>query len=165
MNTDKIFQSKLFGGIILGIAILVILAFVFCLGIFVGSERANFSFRWADEYHRNFGGPQGGFFGDFMGMDQQFANANGSFGKIIKIDPSTGSGQVILTVKDNDGDNTEKTILVDDKTIIICQRQNLKLSNLKIDSNIVVIGQPDNSGQVVARLIRVMPSTKTGCNF
>ncbi|MGD0577282.1 MAG: hypothetical protein ABSA74_04360, partial [Candidatus Staskawiczbacteria bacterium] len=93
------FQSKLFKGIILGVAGLVVLVFVFCLGVFVGTKRADFSFRWADEYHRNFGGPQGGFFGDFIGMDREFTNSNGSFGQIISINPSTNSGQAVLTVK------------------------------------------------------------------
>ena len=56
-----------------------------------------------------------------MGTDKELPNANGSFGQIIKIDGST------LTVKDNDGDNTEKTILVNDKTIIVAQKKNIKL--------------------------------------
>ena len=125
---------------------------VFCLGVFVGTKRADFSFRWADEYHRNFGGPQGGFFGDFMGMERQFPNANGSFGQIIKIDNN------VLTVKDNDGDNTEKTILVNDKTSIVYQKNNIKLSDLKVDDNIVVVGEPNSDGQIAAKLIRVMPA-------
>ena len=59
-------------------------------------------------------------------------------------------------MKDNDGDNTEKTILVSDKTTIIYQRKNIKLSDLKVDDNIVVVGEPNNSGQITAELIRVM---------
>ena len=84
MDTNKFFQSNLFKGILLGIAGLGVLVFVFSLGVFVGSKRAEFSFKWADEYHRNFGGPQGGIFGEFMGMDKELPNANGSFGQIIK---------------------------------------------------------------------------------
>ena len=83
MNTNNIFESKLFKAIIISVAGLIILVFVFGLGILVGTKRADFSFRWAEEYHRNFGGPQGGFFGDMMGQD--FTNANGVFGQIIKI--------------------------------------------------------------------------------
>ncbi len=150
MNKD-IFQSKVFKGIILGIACLIILAFVFGLGVFVGMKRADFSFRWADEYHRNFGGPQGGFFGDFMGTEKELPNANGSFGQIIKIDVTAGN----LTIKD--AGNVEKNILVNDKTTIIYQRKNIKLSDLKIGDNIVAVGEPNNSGQIKAWLIRVMP--------
>ena len=146
-----ILDSKLFKGIILGIACLIILGFVFSLGVYVGAKRADFSFKWADEYHRNFGGPQSGFFGDFMGMNNNFANPNGSFGQIISINNN------ILTVKDADGDNTEKTISVNDKTSIVYQRKNIKLSDLKVNENVVVIGSPDNNGQIQAELIRVLP--------
>ncbi|MGA2418333.1 MAG: hypothetical protein ABSF55_03790 [Candidatus Staskawiczbacteria bacterium] len=147
-----ILQSKLFRGIILGIAGLIILAFVFGLGVFIGMKRADFSFQWAEEYHQNFGGPQGGIFGNFMGTDREFANANGSFGQIIKIDPATET----LTIKDA-SNNVEKNILVSDKTTIVYQRKNIKLSDLKLNDSVVVIGDPNSSGQIQAELIRVMP--------
>jgi len=156
MDTNNFFQSNLFKGILLGIAGLGVLVFVFSLGAFVGSKKAEFSFRWADEYHRNFGGPQGGIFGDFMGMDRELPNANGSFGKIIKIDLETK----VLTIKG--ASSVEKNILVSDKTIIVLQKENIKLSDLKVDENIVVMGEPNASGQIEALLIRVMPSIKTG---
>lgn len=151
MSTKDIFESKLFKGIVLSIAGLIILGFVFSLGFFVGTQKADFSFKWAEEYHQNFGGPRGGIFGNFMGSDREFANANGSFGQIIKINND------ILTVKDSNGDNAEKNILVGAKTTITYQRKNIKLSDLKIGDNIVAIGEPDNNGQITAELIRVMP--------
>jgi len=144
-----IFESKLFKIIILSIAGLIILGFVFSLGFFVGTKKAEFSFRWADQYHRNFGGPQGGIFGDFMGQEREFANANGVFGQIIKIDNES------LTVKEKN--NIEKSILVSDKTSIVRQMDNIKLSDLKTDDIVVVIGEPNNDGQIKAKLIRVLP--------
>ncbi len=147
MNTNNILESKLFKAIVFGIAILIILVFIFGLGVFVGTKKADFSFRWADQYHRNFGGPQRGFFGDMMG--DQFTNSNGVFGQILKID-----GQ-ILTIKGKD--NAEKSILVGDETSIIRQRDNIKLSDLKTDDVVVVIGEPNDNGQIEAKLIRVLP--------
>jgi hypothetical protein len=144
----NILESKLFRAIILSIAGFIILAFVFGLGVFVGTKKADFSFRWADQYHRNFGGPQGGFFGDMMGQD--FTAANGVFGQIIKIDGQT------LTIKSKD--NVEKSILISDKTTIIYQRKNMKLSELKVNDSVVVIGDPNDQGQIQAELIRVMPA-------
>jgi hypothetical protein len=47
--------------------------------------------------------------------------------------------------------------LVNNKTTIIYQRKNIKLSDLKVDDNIVVVGEPNSSGQIIAVLIRVMP--------
>jgi len=155
-NILEIIKSKLFKIIILSIAGLIILFFVFKLGVFVGMKKADFSFRWADEYHRNFAGPRDGFFRDFMRTDREFTNGNGVFGQIIKIDTSAESGQHSnLTVKDKD--NIEKIVLVDDKTSIIYQRNNMKLSDLKIGDSIVVIGEPNKNGQIQAGFIRVMP--------
>jgi len=156
---NNIFESKLFRAVILSIAGLIVLGFVFGLGVFVGTKRADFSFRWADQYHRNFAGPRGGFFGDFMAQDREFTNSNGLFGQIMKIDTSAGSGQDgNLTVKDRD--NTEKIVLISDKTSIIYQKKNIRLSDLKTGDNIVVIGEPNNNGQIQAELIRVMPDPK-----
>jgi len=151
MKIDNFLQSKLLKGVIIGVGIFAVLTLVFSLGVFVGLEKAEYSFRWADQYHRNFGGPQGGFLGDFMGANRDFANANGSFGQIINIDAPSK----ILTVKDVS--NVENNILVGDKTIIIYQRKNIKISDLKVDENVVIIGEPDNYGQIQAKLIRVMP--------
>jgi len=146
------FESKIFKGIILGLAGFIILVFIFGLGVSVGMQRANFSFQWASEYHKNFGGPQGGFLGSFIGMDREFGNANGSFGQIIKIDEASES----LTIKDVS--NIEKNILIGSQTTIIYQRKNLKLPDLKINDSVVVIGEPNSSGQIQAELIRVMPT-------
>ena len=159
MDINKIFESKLFKGIILGIAGLIILGFVFNMGVFVGAKRAEFSFKWADEYHRNFGGPQGGIFGEFMGMGDEFANANGSFGQIIKIDPVTKT----LTIKDVA--NVEKNILVSDKATIIYQKKNIKISELKVGDSVVIIGEPNDNGQIRAELIRVMPTPPSPKNL
>jgi len=153
--TEDFFQTKLFKGIILAVLCLIILVFVFGTGVFVGMKKAEFSFKWADEYHRNFGGPQGGFFGDMI--NEGFTESNGVFGQIIKIDGQT------LTIKGKD--NVEKIVIVGEKTTILCLRKNIKLSDLKINDSLVAIGDPNNNGQIQAELIRVIPSPpKNGVN-
>jgi len=152
VNTDNFFQSKVFKGIILGITGLVVFIFIFGLGVFVGTERANFSFKWAQAYHTNFGGPQGGFLDDITGRD--FTAANGVFGQIIKIDGPT------LTIKGKD--NVEKIVLLSDRTTVVFQKKNVNLSDLKISDSVVVIGDPNDSGQIRAELIRIMPSPMKG---
>jgi hypothetical protein len=155
MDTDKFFQSKLFKVIVAAMLGVIILTFVFGLGVFVGESRAEFSFKWANEYHNNFGGPRSGFLGGMM--NQEFTEANGVFGQIIKINALTGSGQAqSLTIKGKD--NVEKVILVSDKTTIVYQRKSIKLSELKIGDIAVVIGEPNSSGQIEGELIRVMPA-------
>ena len=51
----------------------------------------------------------------------------------------------------------EKIILVSDATIIKRFQDTIKLADLKVDDYIVVIGEPNNAGQIEAKLIRLMP--------
>ena len=152
MDIDKIFQSKIFQGVILGLAALVVLLFVFRAGMTVGIKKADFSCRWSDNYHQNFGGPRGGFLGGFN--DRDFLEANGTVGQIIKIDGGT-------LVVDGRG-NVEKIITTDDKTVIKRLAETIKPFDLKVDEMIVVIGEPNVAGQIEAKLIRVMPPPPLG---
>ena len=157
MKIDDILQSKILKWTIFGVLIFTITVFVFSVGVFVGTRSVNFAFNWADQYHRNFGGPEEGIFGDFS-AGGGLTSPNGCFGQIIKIDLDKNT----ITVKDRD---VEKIILIGDKTTIILQKDNIKISDLKVDDKIVVIGEPNEQGQVEARLIRVMPSIKTIRSF
>lgn len=152
MESTNFWRSKLFKGIALGCGVLfVFLIFgllLFKLGTLVGFKKAGFSYQWGENYHRNFAGPRRGFFGDFFGQD--FIEAYGTFGQIIKIDGST------LIVKGRN--NVEKVVIVSDKTTIKRVKDTIKLTDLKVDDWIVVIGEPNEKGQVEAKFIRVMPS-------
>ncbi len=141
----KIFLKTVhFSKILITLAALVILLFVFTVGVFVGSEKARFSYHWGENYYNNIVGRRGEF-----NPDRRFFNARNGVGKIININGNN------IIIKDQN--NTEKTIIVDDETVIRSQNQTLKPSDLKIDDNIVVIGPPNDSGQVTAKLIRVLP--------
>lgn len=117
--------------IIVGIIIVLV---AFGAGTFVGMRRANFSMRWAENYQRNFGEPR--------------FNAHGISGQIIKIEGST------LVI--NGRDNVEKIILTTASTTINGFRINLKTADLKAGDNIIVIGNPNDTGQIEARFIRLM---------
>lgn len=153
MNIDNFFQSKGFKYLIMGVFCFIILVFVFKMGMFIGTIKANFSFKWAEQYHRNFAGPEKGFFGDFKDdfKGQNFIVSSGVFGQIIKID---GWQLTISGPKD-----LEKVIIVSNETIIRFLKEDKKLSDLKVNDNIVVIGEANNSGQIEAKLIRVIPPT------
>lgn len=153
MDFNKYFfaswRTKTFKIALLAIAALIILLFVFKVGVFVGYKKAQYSYRWGENYHRNFAGPQGGFFGDFRrGFgDKDFINSHGTFGLIIKIDGST------LVIKGKD--DVEKTVLISDKTEISNHRETVRASELKVDDQVVVIGSPNEQGQIEAKLIRL----------
>lgn len=151
MDCNKILQSKafkIFLGIIFG---LMIFAFIFGLGMFVGFKKANFSYKWGENYQRNFAGPRGGFFEnfsrDFMGGD--FIDSHGIIGQIIKIDGSD------IIIKDRDG--VEKVVTTSGTTSIRRLNEDIKITDLKVDDYIIIIGNPNDFGKIDAKLIRIMP--------
>ena len=152
----KIFENRdVLKWIIIGLVSFTALVLVFGAGVKVGALKARYSYRWAENYHKNFAGPRGGFFDNFRrGFDDDdFIEAHGVFGSVIKIDTSTSSGQATLIVKGKD--NVEKTILIFDKTTISNRRDVIKFDGLKIDDQVVIIGSPNEQGQIEAKFIRV----------
>lgn len=149
MDFNKFFSSKTFKTALAIIAALIVLLLAFKAGEFAGYKKAQFSYRWGENYHRNFAGPREGFFGDFKrgfgGKD--FINSHGTFGAIIKIDGST------LVIKGKD--DVEKIIVVSDKTEITSRRETLKAEDLKVDDQAVIIGSPNEQGQIEAKFIRL----------
>ena len=73
-----------------------------------------------------------------------------NIGKIIKIELPT------LIVQDKD--STEKVILAANDTQVQRMRENITANDLKINDFLVVIGSPNEQGQIEAKLIRLVPS-------
>jgi hypothetical protein len=96
-------------------------------------------------------GPRGpmGFFRDFEGRD--FRNAHGVSGTIISVSDNA------IVIKNRDGN--ENTINVSDKTVIKDRQNDLEISDLKSDENVVIVGKPDDKGVISADLIRVFDSS------
>ena len=136
--------------VIIGIGIFVIVIFIFGFGMFVGGIKARFSYRWAESYHENFAGPKGGFFGNWQRMPPlpgDFMESHGTFGEIIKINNSDFviKGQAEM----------EKIVLIKDDTVIEKGRTKITKNDLKIGDQVVVIGSPNEQGQIEAKLIRL----------
>ena len=138
---EKVFKSKVLVGILYGVGIVIIAGLIFSAGISVGFHKASFGRAWGENYQRNFG---------MMGGRDNFPNAHGAIGKIIKIE--------LPTIIVQDKDNTEKVVLIKDDTKIQKMQDEIKSSDLKIDDFLVVIGSPDTQGQVEAKFIRIMPA-------
>lgn len=147
MDIKKLFQSKAFQITAWSLAGLAILLLVFSAGMMVGFKKADFSFRWGENYHRNFGGPQGGFMDDFRGAD--FMDAHGTAGQILKIDGNT------LVIKGID--NVEKIVNVNENSTMRRNREDVTTSGLKIGDSVIVIGQPNEKGQIDAQFVRLIP--------
>ena len=57
-----------------------------------------------------------------------------------------------------DKDKTEKVILIKDDTQVEKMKDKIQTSDLKIDDFVVVIGSPNDKGQIEAKFIRLMPA-------
>ncbi len=144
-NIKKIFASKLLFGILCVIGAIIIAFLIFSLGVTVGFHKASFGREWGENYEPNFGfGPGRPSFGA-----NNFPNANGAIGKIIKIE--------LPTIIVQDKDNTEKVVLINTDTSIRKVMADIKASDLLVNDYVVVIGSPDNQGQIEAKFIRVLP--------
>lgn len=155
-NFFHFFRSKTFVAVIVTLLALAVLVMAFGLGAFIGYRKANFSFRWGENYHQNFGGPRQGFFNnfarDFSGRD--FIEGHGIFGEIIKID-----GQALII---RGRENVERAVLVKSGTSIRQPRGLTELKDLKVGDYVTIIGEPSDSGQIEAEFIRVMIAPAKG---
>jgi len=144
-------KSKTVVVVIVALLGLAVLLGAFSVGMAVGYMKAKFSYAWGDNYHRNFGGPRGGFMKDFNidlnGKD--FIGAHGTFGQVISISES----ELVVRGKDN----VEKIILVNSDTDIRRFKDSIELKDMQVDEPIVVIGEPDDLGKIEAKFIRVLP--------
>ena len=151
MDVKNMLQSKMFYKVLCGVGVALVLVLVFHAGVLLGYHKANFSYRWGENYHRNFGGPKGGFVG--MGMRMMggdYLNPRGTFGKVIKVE--------LPVVVVQGRDDAEKSIVISSDTVIRRFQDTLKDTDIKVGDSLVVIGEPNNNGQINAKLIRMIPS-------
>ena len=132
-----------------GIAVAIVLGLVFCLGMAVGSYKASFSYHWGENYYNNMMGVRRDD-DRRQALDKDFLNPHGGAGSILKIDVKS------LVIKDINGQ--EKVVNIADDTVIKAGPDTIKLQDLKVDENIVVLGADNAVGQVDAKLIRIMPA-------
>ena len=149
------FKSQTFKKVLVVIGSLILALIIFQAGMFVGFEKASFSYGWGNNYRQTFGEPRNGFATGMMpgSPDDFFPSANGAIGKIVKINLPT---LVVIGP-----DNVEKVILISNDTLIREFRNQIQATDLKVNDEIVAIGSPDSSSQIEAKLIRVIPAQPT----
>ena len=164
MSTQEILKSKKFK-----IAALVVGAFILALvsfagGVAIGLHKARFSYKFGDNYERNFvGGPGQGMIGGRgpQGMMRNFEgggfrNGHGISGSVISVSNNT------IVIKDRNGQ--EDTITASDQTLIKSGQDTIKITDLKNDEQIVVMGRPGDNGTINADLIRVFDNGNNNTN-
>ena len=149
MDLKNIHKSKTVRGIIIGLGIAILVLGIFKLGQVSGYHKARFSQRFGDNFNRNFVDPRGeGFFKDFSDREG-LPGGHGAVGKIVSI--------ALPLVLVSGPDNIEKTIVISDSTEILKYRDDITTTDLKVGDFIVVLGTPNDDGQVEAKLIRTIP--------
>lgn len=143
---QNIYNSKWFGWVLGAIGVLILLLVVFRLGMYVGERRESLDTQWGENYGRLFGEPKPGFFPG-RSANPVDMNAFGNGGIVLTVDGDS------LTIKGNDGN--EKSILTDNSTVIREMKQDITLKDIKSGDMVVILGEPNNSGQILAKFIRV----------
>lgn len=147
--TKMLKNSDMLKKILTGLGVFILFVLVFGAGVKVGEIKARFSYRWAENYHRNFAGPRDGFMagGDWRKMPRgEFTEAHGVFGEIIEI---KDNGFVIRGRGD-----VEKMVVTGKDTVI---KKGIETSGggLGVGDQVVVIGSPNSEGQIDAKFIRI----------
>ena len=150
-SLSQFVRSRLFAGIMLGVAVMLVLVCVFEAGVALGYHEAVFSSHWGANYERNFGGTG---MQVMMGVpDGHGPEAFGAIGQIISIASST------MVVQNND--QQEEKVIFNGNTVIRNQEITIPASSLSAGTYVVVVGTPDNQGTIDASLIRIIPAPPT----
>lgn len=150
LSKKDFFQSKKFKTALIIIASATVVLAVFQVGVFVGFKKASFSNNWGNNYYRAFGQPQDdqrmmGFPREGMG----FSDSHGVAGRVLKVMPP----RIMIEGMDR----VEKSVLIKDSTVIRRFRDNIDISKIQVDESAVVLGSPNNDGEIEASFIRLMP--------
>lgn len=145
---SKFLESKRIRIVIWVLASLIVLLVVFGLGITIGYDRASFASRFDENYYHNFipgAGP--------AAMNQAPMGEHGITGAVIDVSTST------ISVEDQN--NNEHSITVASGTVIRETNNTIQITDIKTGDQIVVIGEPNPQGQVLARFIRVFTTSSS----
>lgn len=150
-NLKKLTESKTLFRFVCIFGVMLIAIIIFQAGAFVGFHKASYSHAWEENYERNFGIMHRGFLTPLGEIPDSLPNAHGALGKIIKI-------ELPIIIIEDSKDKIEKVILISDSTKIRNVQVDATKTDLKVDSDVVVIGTPNAQGQIDAKFIRIMPA-------
>jgi hypothetical protein len=148
MSFNDFLQSKKYSRIMASLGILLAALVIFAAGAFVGYRKADFSYRWSDNYYRDFGGPGSPF--NMSHADDNAPTSHGAFGKIVAVNLPSFAVQ--------GPDEAEKVVIIDSQTIIRSFHNQATTTDIQPGQFVVVIGEPDDNGQIQASLVRIVPS-------
>ncbi len=122
--------------------------FTFWLGMQVGYNKAAYNYQFADNYYETFGPHK--ISHEFGFIPDRDLNSHGISGKIMSIN--------LPTIVVYDGDDVERVVKINPDTLIKRQQSILTVTDLKVGDFVVTIGAPNDSSQIEAKFIRLMPT-------
>jgi hypothetical protein len=146
MDIKTYVTSPWFKGVITGLCLAVIMLLIFQAGVMVGFRKAMFMSRTGDMYYRGLEGRPGKFIGVFPG---EGIAAHGAVGEIISVN--------LPTFVIEGPEKLERIVRVGSDTEIRRFRTTASTTDLVSGEFVVVIGEPNDDAEVVAKLIRIMP--------
>ena len=149
MDIKHFVHSSLFRGILMGLAIAVVALVVFQSGVAFGERRSQFSHRFGDNFERNFHSPEGRMMMPRDARGGTPPSAHGAMGSVVSV--------ALPLVVVAGPDKLEKTIVITKDTVIREFRNELQAGDVIVGKQVVVLGEPNEEGQIVARLIRMVP--------
>ena len=154
MSWKEISRNKKFKVLVGIIFIFVIVLIIFQAGMYVGLRKARFSSRLGDNFERNFRDPRSGGF-----MQRSFPGGagmpigHGAVGEIVSI--------ALPLIVVAGPDKLEKTVVVTKTTEVREFRNTVPANELAVGDFIIVLGTPNDEGQISAKLIRLAPSPRS----
>lgn len=148
MQIKNFFGSQIFQIVTWVVAALILLSFVFHAGIQVGFNKASHNFeRRGNPSFAPMGGRSPGT-SPFMERGE-LGETHGAFGAI------TGIEGDVYTIKDRNNEN--RSVVVGEVTPVMKGKERVLRSALVPGEIVAVVGDTNDAGQVVARLVRIMP--------
>jgi hypothetical protein len=117
---------------------------IFQAGVEVGYKKASFSRSLGNNFSRVFEGPKAS-----SAPYQGIPGGHGATGSIASVSSST---MVVIGP-----DKVEKIVSMNGSTEIRKFRDTIAPKDLRVGDRVIALGTPDGDGQIVARLIRVLP--------
>lgn len=144
-------KSRSFRVVVTALLVVLVAAVIFQAGMFVGYRRATFSYHWNEMYTRGPGDPHS-VYAPFMGDDMN-PNPDGASGEIV----SVHLPEIMIKAPSQN----EKVVIISPDTIIRRMRAMGSSSDLTSGTQVIVVGKPDDQGDIRASFVRIFPGTST----
>jgi len=144
----NILETKTYGKIIVVLSIILIALIIFSAGIFVGYYKATFSHDLDDVYKQGFNSPESPFAPFMHGADD--INSHGVVGQIVSINLPDS-----IMIKG--AQSAEQIVTLSPETSVRIFHAMATTSDIKVGDQAIVIGTPNDKGEIQASFIRIIP--------